>query len=378
MTQSSIEAAPESLWSKLARNAERGWVRCLTLILLGTAVHLPALTGELIWDDLCLVNDNPLIRSPVLILEAFRHYLFPGSYTGHYRPVQTISYIFDYLFWNKEPSGYHLSSILWHVLSGVLLYYLLRRILGSLLERWQDKSSRPGRLDSSTAAFLLALLWVVHPVHSAAVDYISGRADSLAFFFACAGWLLYLRAQDLSPSWARRGLFVLAMLSALFALCSRESGALWMLVFLLYLFAFDRKPLLQAKFFVLGACLIVAMLYVGLRQLPEHHSESGGQSRWTPAMRSVLMLRALGDYGRLMVFPSQLHVERTILKPALKDDQASWLRATCERAPLPWRCSSARCLGFWRVAQGRGTASAPVRRILVSPGLSANLKSIRP
>jgi protein O-mannosyl-transferase len=326
MTQSNIEAAPESLWSKLALYAERGWVRCLTLILLGTVVHLPALTGELIWDDLCLVNDNPLIRSPVLILEAFRHYLFPGAYTGHYRPIQTISYIFDYLFWNKEPSGYHLSNILWHVLGGVLLYYLLRRILGSLLERWQDTSFWRGRLGSSTAAFLLALLWVVHPVHSAAVDYISGRADSLAFFFACAGWLLYLRAQDLSPSWARRGFFVLAMLSALFALCSRESGAIWMLIFLLYLFAFERKPVLRAKFSVLGACLIVAMLYVGLRQLPEHHSENGGSPRWRPAMRRVLMLRALGDYGRLMVFPSHLHIERTILKPALKEGQTSWLR----------------------------------------------------
>ena len=49
----------------------------------------------------------------------------------------------------------------------------------------------------SGAAFFFALLWMVHPVHSAAVDYISGRADSLAFFFACAGWLLYLQAREM-------------------------------------------------------------------------------------------------------------------------------------------------------------------------------------
>ena len=328
MTQSDIKAATGSLWLKLAPYAELGWVRCLSLILFGIGVHIPSLTGELLWDDTALINDNPLIKSPALILEAFRHYLFPDAYAGHYRPVQTISYIFDYLFWNKEAYGYHLSNVLWHVLSGILLYYLLRRILGSFVERWPDKSFLKVRIDSSTAAFFLALLWVVHPVHSAAVDYVSGRADSLAFFFGCAGWLLYLRARDLSPSWTRRGLFVLAMLSALFSLCSRESGALWMLMFLLYLFAFEGKPRLRAKFLVLAVCLIVVPLYAGLRQLPEHHSENGTSPGWTPAMRGVLMLRALGDYGRLMVFPSHLHIERTVVEPALWRSQASWRNAS--------------------------------------------------
>src|SRR6187551_3761335 len=101
MTQSDIKPASESPWSQLVRWTQRGWVRCLALILLGAGVHLPALTGQLLWDDIPLVNDNRLIRSPVLILEAFRHYLFPDAYDGHYRPIQTISYVFDYLFWNK-------------------------------------------------------------------------------------------------------------------------------------------------------------------------------------------------------------------------------------------------------------------------------------
>jgi Tfp pilus assembly protein PilF len=277
----------------------------------------------LLWDDIHLVNDNALIKSPALVLEAFRHYLFPDAYAGHYRPIQTISYTFDYFFWNNDPYGYHLSNVLWHVLSGVLLYHLLRRLLESLSERWRDESFWKRKIGASTTAFFLALLWVVHPVHSAAVDYVSGRADSLAFFFGSAGWLLYLRAQDLSSSWTRRGLLVLAALSALFSLCSRESGALWMLMFLLYLFAFQNKPPLRSKFLTLALCLVVVSIYVGLRQLPEHRSENTTSTSWTPATRGVLMLRALGDYGRLLIFPSQLHIERTILEPASRS-QASW------------------------------------------------------
>ena len=314
-----------SRWPELSRYAQKAWVRCLALALFGVGVHLPSLGGTLLWDDVHLVNDNPLIKSPVLILEAFRHYLFPDAYSGHYRPLQTISYIFDYFFWNKEPYGYHLSNVLWHVLSGVVLYLLARRILVSILGQCPDESVWKRKINASTAAFFLALLWVVHPVHSAAVDYVSGRADSLAFFFGAAGWLLYLRAQDLPASWTRRGLLLLAILSGLFSLCSRETGALWLLMFLLYLFAFQKKPPLRAKFVTLAVCLVVVVSYAGLRQLPEHRSESvPASANWTPATRGVLMLRALGDYGRLLVFPAQLHVERTVLEPASARNQSSW------------------------------------------------------
>lgn len=316
------EAGPS--WPKLSRYTKSTWVRCLALVLFGIGIHLPSLGGALLWDDVHLVNDNPLIKSPALILEAFRHYLFADAYAGHYRPIQTISYIFDYFFWNKDPYGYHLSNVLWHVLSSVVLYHLARRILESLLERCPDESFWKRKISASTVALFLALLWVVHPVHSAAVDYVSGRADSLAFFFGAAGWLLYLRAQDPSASWTRWGLLLLATLFALFSLCSRESGALWMLMFLLYLFAFQKKPPLRAKFLSLAVCLVVVSAYAGLRQLPEHRSESAASANWTPATRGVLMLRALGDYGRLLVFPSQLHVERTVLEPASGRNQSSW------------------------------------------------------
>ena len=115
-------------------------MRCLLLVLFGVGVHIPALPGQLLWDDLYLARDNPFIKSPLLVLEAFRHYLFPDSYAGHYRPVQNISYIFDYLIWNTETYGYHLSNVLWHVGSGILLYFLLRELFFSFGSRWRAES----------------------------------------------------------------------------------------------------------------------------------------------------------------------------------------------------------------------------------------------
>src|SRR5256885_12770510 len=154
-------AANRSLFHKTGALLQRAWVRCTLLALFGFAVHFPSLQGQLIWDDQYLARDNPFIKSPVLILESFRHYLFLDSFSAHYRPVQNISYIFDYLIWNTDPYGFHLSNIFWHAGSGILLYLLLRKLL----------SGFRGGSFASTIAFFAALTWVVHPVHSAAIDY---------------------------------------------------------------------------------------------------------------------------------------------------------------------------------------------------------------
>src|SRR2546430_12726856 len=110
-------------------------LHCIILAAAAFLVHLPALQGERIWDDQYLAHDNPFIKSPFLIPEAFRHYLFLDSFSAHYRPVQNISFIFDYFFWNTDEFGFHLTNVLLHGASGVLLYFLLRQLFGSFFFR---------------------------------------------------------------------------------------------------------------------------------------------------------------------------------------------------------------------------------------------------
>lgn len=328
-----LSSEPRRWTARAAEILSRSWLRCLLLLLIGIAVRLPGLQGQLIWDDQYLAHDNPFIKSPLLTLESFRHYLFLDSYSGHYRPVQNISYIIDYLFWNTDTTGFHLSNILWHVGSAMLLYLLLRRLLPQLTNRsvTAEPLTEPTatRCDlTSTAAFFLALIWLVHPVHSAAIDYISGRADSLAFFFACGAWLLYLRANDCTLRVSRVTCYVVAFLSMLLAVCSRESGCIWLAVFLLHLLVFEQRRSRRGKVAVIVACVCVLLAYAGLRQLPGARAETAGASSWTPPTRAVLMLRALGDYGRLMIFPTNLHMERNVFDPAPLRNNASWRAAS--------------------------------------------------
>ena len=321
-------SAADSSWranlgGQLTTLRDKQWPRYLFLAAIGFLVHLPALQGQPVWDDDYLAHENPFIKSPLLALEAFRHYLFLDSYSSHYRPVQNLSFMADYYLWNTDPAGFHLTNILLHIGSGLLLYRLLILLFRKNGGIWNNIDPR----SSTTAAlgtFLIAALWIVHPVHSAAVDYISGRADSLAFLFAAGGWLLVLRGRTLQSPGVKLTFYSLAAICGVLSLCSREIACVWILLFLVHALAFAKDLNRKAKIGSIIGCILIFTIYAGLHQLPGERAEKGGTDNWRTPVRATLMLRALGDYGRLMIFPANLHMERTIFDPNAYRTRQSW------------------------------------------------------
>lgn len=310
-------ASPPSL---IGARAKR-WVAWLLCLIAGVAVYAPALGGDLIWDDYYLVRENPFFRSPVFGWEVFRHYLFFDSFSTYYRPVQNWSYMLDYWLWRGEPAGYHLTNVLLHTGSGILLYELLRQLLPGLLGRDADKTApRTGHI----AAFLVALVWVVHPIHNAAVAYISGRADSLASFFALTAWLLVRRAVGAGSVLARAGLGGAALAAMLLALCSKEIALLWLAIFALHTLFFEFAWPRRVKACVLAGALALLAVYAGLHALPGFRAPMENGPPPPLDARFLLMLRALGDYAGLLVWPGQLHMERTLSDPAIYGSVAAW------------------------------------------------------
>src|SRR4051812_1679536 len=101
MADNSEGALQQTVPAVLARCFRHDAFRCLLLLAIGFVVRMPALQGTPLWDDDYLVTENPFAKSPLLSLEAFRHYLFLDSFSFHYRPVQNISLALDYLIWNS-------------------------------------------------------------------------------------------------------------------------------------------------------------------------------------------------------------------------------------------------------------------------------------
>jgi tetratricopeptide (TPR) repeat protein len=148
-----------------------------------------------------------------------------GTSSDLYRPVLLISLFLDSRLYGDWFAGYHLSNILLHSLVVLAVFGLIRQVL-----RMTSDSSFP----CDKYAFLAALVFAVHPVHSEAVNSIFNRAEILVALGGAAGlwWLMhYLQVRPLR-AWS--GL----AFAYLFALFAKESAVLipgiafaWVLVF---------------------------------------------------------------------------------------------------------------------------------------------------
>jgi len=272
----------------------------LFLILVVFAVYATALRNDFVWDDSALILRDPLIRSWQLAPEAFQHFLFiDATPSDFYRPIQRLTYLVDYAAFVFKPAGYHLTSILYH--AGATLALLL--LANELMRGWNVEERKRRWI-----AFLATLVWAVHPVHTAAVAYVSGRADPLAAIFGFLG--LYCGIRATPQVRARRWLLLIATIALFFlSALSKETGlvfpALWLAILLL------RKSWKQVLPAVV-AVVFVAVSYVSLRLPAEHFPVPHLRPPAPLLVRPIIFARAFAEYTGLIVFPAHLHMDRDV------------------------------------------------------------------
>lgn len=171
-----------------------GGVWLLLGVLIG-GVYANALHNSFVFDDYQLVVEQPLLArlatEPGLLLSPL---------TLGQRPLRTISYAVDYQIGGLQPWIFHLSNVLYHWLAAGLVFLIAR-----------DLTARPSAvIDAGTLrlppaqmrlALIAALLWALHPIHTDAVTYISGRRDILGGLFFFLGVWAYLRFRRTSRAW---------------------------------------------------------------------------------------------------------------------------------------------------------------------------------
>jgi tetratricopeptide (TPR) repeat protein len=120
---------------------------------------------------------------------------FVRTQIGHWDPLTTISHLLDCQLYGLHPWGHHLTNVLLHGTSAILLFLLLKRLTRSF---W-------------CSAFAAAL-WAIHPLRVESVAWISERKDVLSGVF----FMLTLLAYE---SYVRKGreLWRYLLVMALFA-----------------------------------------------------------------------------------------------------------------------------------------------------------------
>jgi len=144
---------------------------------LAAAVYGNALTNGLVWDD-------PIVLTrQLLAFHSLRDLVFlprniPQFSPDYYRPLTILSYLIDRAIAGASPFMFHLSVVLWHVLTTFLVFRL-----GLRLFRGTPMVTR--------TAGLGAACFAVHPIHTESVAWGAGRSDVIACAFSLAAALAY-------------------------------------------------------------------------------------------------------------------------------------------------------------------------------------------
>ncbi|MCM8812274.1 MAG: tetratricopeptide repeat protein [Candidatus Omnitrophica bacterium] len=283
--------------------------------LIGLAVYANSLQSPFIWDDPYLVVNNHLIRDLRYLPEIFSRHLYDSTagVSNFYRPLQTLFLLFDFSIWKLNPLGYHLTSLVFHILCAFFSFLLFDLLFG---RRW--------------VAVGTGLLFLVHPINSTVVDYISSRADSQAAFFSLLSLWLFFKAWGYEASRvgaeAKKGkpgkpgktgrpacaplnplLYLLSLASFLCALLSKEMAVAFPLLLLAAVLVFRKDQAWKTIPFVL-----LLGLYAALRLTVLNFPTPSEQAAPPLTVRLLTTAEAFVRLIGSLFVPVRIHIEKSI------------------------------------------------------------------
>jgi protein O-mannosyl-transferase len=144
----------------------------ISLVMISLLAYHNSIRGVFVLDDYYIIENDRL------------HNLWSiGKVLGQTnRPLLNLSLALNYAFGRFEPAGYHVLNLLFHTGSGLALFAFLKKIFASplLAKEYQN--------DSARVSFLIAAIWLTHPLTTSCITYVIQRAEAMM----ALGYLLTL------------------------------------------------------------------------------------------------------------------------------------------------------------------------------------------
>jgi protein O-mannosyl-transferase len=251
-----------------------------------------------------LLDNDPLILNDARLRTVTSSHIFrilseqyPLGLSGLYRPLTTLSYLFNYAILGNgpNPAGYHWFNLILHSVNIALVYALGLAIFEEI-----------------PVAALLTAIWALHPIQTEAVTNIVGRADMLAAFGVLAA--LFCHRQAIRTSGPRKAAWHAAMAFAVtVGMFSKESAIVVVGVIALYDFTFGRAASWRSRVpsYIAIAAPCLVFLYIrghvlgnaAAAPFPFVDNPLIGASFWTARLTA---LKIVGKYLLLLLWPARL------------------------------------------------------------------------
>ncbi len=256
-------------------------------------LYIPSLFGQFVWDDEDFVYANQHVTE--FNIGAFFTQSATsgrGKASNYYRPLQLMSYALDYRVAGTNPWLFHAINILWHVAAGVLWYVVLCRL------------GVPWGL-----SFGASLVFLLHPLQTEAVSYVSGRSDMMFVTFLLLSFLFFQKKELRYGSLLSLFFFVCALLS-------KESGLLALaffpaLTFITYGFSKNwRNALKRFVPHIIVALGYLLIRFTALEFLPAVQQWGDVPYAHSLIVRIATFFRNYFVYWSVLLAPVDLHMER--------------------------------------------------------------------
>lgn len=292
-----------------------GWRFGLVIGLLSMLPWLPGVLSvrEFNWDDIYLIEKNPALASPTLLLDCWTHPWGASTEvsgdkarnSGYYRPVTTVSLWVDRAIWGLHPGGYRFSSLLVHASSTVLLLWLL--MLAGL---------------SALPAAGFSLLWAWHPLQSEVLLTAAYRTTQLVVLLGLLSLHALLLARKRKPPVVWVVVSVLAFSAALFA---KESALTLLVAIPAAAWSFGSLTWRREGLFLALASL-AAVGWWWVRRETVTAPEAAVLGAIELGDRLLLMMKVPAEYLALFLWPARLnpHHDVSLFFPPMVDWR-TWL-----------------------------------------------------
>ncbi len=209
-----------------------------SLLIITVVSFCPSLfNGFFCWDD----KDVPLapfVRQ--LTFENFGKY-FSTFHAGLYHPLTTLSFAIDYTLGKGNPFLFHFTNLLLHLANTCILFILIKKLFSNL-----------------SMAFLVALLFGVHPMHVEAVAWITSRKDLLYVFFILGSLISYTVYIDNENE---KRFYFLSLIFFLFSCLSKIQAAILPISLFLVDYLRNRKLISRKSILEKISFFVVAVIF---------------------------------------------------------------------------------------------------------------------
>src|SRR5215831_8786129 len=149
------------------------------------------------WDDQIYLTENANVQAGLSPANAW--WALTTGHAPYWHPLTWLSHMLDVTLYGMDPGPHHVTNLLIHVASTLLLFVLLRRMT---------------RDDGPSA--LVAALFAAHPLHVESVAWLAERKDVLSSFLLLVTIWTYVRYVE-RPAIPRYVLVIAAYALALMA-----------------------------------------------------------------------------------------------------------------------------------------------------------------